>query len=51
MVCENTHISRLGGDVDLDAVHCVDIISTRTAAAEVGTGRKWLKEAYTSVDL
>lgn len=54
MVGEDTHISRLGGDVDLDAIHCIDSISTGIAAGEVGI-RKELKEfedeTYTSVDL
>jgi hypothetical protein len=47
MVCKDAHISRLGGDVDLDTVDC-KIQSARTLIPYLA---RFAAKTYTSVDL
>jgi len=49
MLCENTHLTGLGGDVDLNAVDEQNQYMVDRRIARGGKFRK--REAYTSVDL
>ena len=51
VVGENTHLSGLGGDVDLDTIDKGNAISTIITMPRAGRGSRQTQQTYTSVDL